>query len=104
MPAGQSLLVCTKEKRNSAQEYLRRADRGADRSAGGSQRPGMMKAAEKGSGPRVRGAHQDILGRPVLGDRSCVHEHDMVGDIAGEGRQLATVLTLLTTQIGGPME
>ena len=45
----------------------------------------MMKAAEKGSGPRVRGAHQDILGRPVLGDRSCVHEQDMVGDIAGEG-------------------
>src|SRR5438105_11076104 len=33
------LLVCAKEKRNSAQEYLRRADRGADRSAGGSQRP-----------------------------------------------------------------
>jgi hypothetical protein len=35
------ILVCTKEKRNSAQEYLRRADRGADRSAGGSQRLGL---------------------------------------------------------------
>jgi len=44
-----------------------------------------MKAAEKGSGPRVRGTHQDILGRPMLGDRSCVDEQDMVGDIAGEG-------------------
>ena len=60
-------------------------ERGADRSAGVSQRPGMMKAAEKGSGRRVRGTHQDILGRPMLGDRSCVDEQDMVGDIAGEG-------------------
>jgi hypothetical protein len=75
--------VRTKQKRNSDQEYVRRADR----SAGGSQRPGVMKAAEKGSGPRIRRAHQDILGGPVLGDRSCVHEVRILFPPAGSQKR-----------------
>ena len=43
-----------------------------------------MKAAEEGPGPRVRRAHQDLVGRPVLGDRSGVHEQDTIGNVAGE--------------------
>jgi hypothetical protein len=58
----------------------------------------MMKAAEKNSGPRVRGAHQDILGRPVLGDLSCDHEQDTVSDIAGEGSRGETTLNPPPTQ------
>src|SRR5712671_7969728 len=56
----------------------------ADRSAGGSQRPSVMKAAEKGPGPWVCRAHQDLFGRSVLGDGPGVHEHDMVGDVPGK--------------------
>jgi hypothetical protein len=43
-----------------------------------------MKAAEEGPGPRIRRVHQDLVGWPVLSDRSAVHEQDVVGDVAGE--------------------
>jgi hypothetical protein len=49
----------------------------ARRSAGGSQRPRMMKAAEEGSGSRLRGAHQHLIGPPLLGDRSAVRSADI---------------------------
>src|SRR5215469_18712642 len=82
-----TLLACERGKGGpSGGGYLCDSD-GARRalgSSGSARRPGVMKAAEKGAGPRVCRTHKDLVGGSMLGDHPGVHEQHMVSDVAGK--------------------